>query len=84
MGIEGGCSRCIYRPACTDSLMFCVQINIASSVTGSRMSLNASSADEGNDDDFGDAISLVQGIPGPSKRRRNLPGEELHVNLIIS
>ncbi len=54
------------------SSVSCVQINIASSTTGSRMSLNASSADEKNDDDFGDAISLVHGmIPGGATKRKH-------------
>lgn len=53
------------------------QLNIASSGVGSRMSLNASSADEGNDDDdFDDAISMVHGIVPQkvSKRKHHAPG----------
>ena len=43
---------------------------------GSRMSLNASSADEGDDDDdFGDAISIMDGKPvGATKRKHRIPG----------
>ncbi len=55
------------------------QLNIASSGVGSRMSLNASSGDEGDDDDFGDAISMVHGgLPSSnvSKRKRHKPGKE--------
>lgn len=56
-------------------------INIASSTTGSRMSLNASSADEQNDDDFGDAISLVHGmIPGGATKRKHHQSDPVSVD----
>ena len=57
--------------------LFFPQLNITSSRMGSRMSLNASSADEANDDDdFGDAISMVHGLPpsNTSKRKHTVPG----------
>lgn len=48
------------------------------------MSVNASSADEGDDDDdFGDAISMVHGLPPGSstKRRHIVPGMYFHHTL---
>ena len=54
---------------------------------GSRMSLNASSADEANDDDdFGDAISImVHGKPAaPTKRKHHVPGRSVECDYLIS
>ena len=55
-----------------------MQLNIASSNIGSRISLNASSADEEDDDDFGDAISMVHGLAPPniSKKKHRITSKE--------
>jgi hypothetical protein len=42
------------------------------------MSLNVSSADEDNDDDFGDAISILHGETGEIKKKRSKPGKLYH------